>query len=102
MVYARMEHLLAIAKFILGDAMPQDPASPTAVAGKAFCVYRKQVKYLPSISWPSFWSFCNRCCVVTTENIENLLVHLQFDAMCGPLMYQETVQCREHHDVLGA
>lgn len=32
MVYARMEHLLAISKFILGDTMPADPASPTAVA----------------------------------------------------------------------
>ena len=37
MVYARMEHLQAISKFILGDALPADPASPTAVAGKLFC-----------------------------------------------------------------
>ena len=35
MVYARMEHLLAISNFILGDALPADPASPSAVAGSA-------------------------------------------------------------------
>lgn len=33
MVYARMEHLQTIAKYILGDALPADPASPDAVAG---------------------------------------------------------------------
>ena len=26
--YARMEHLVAISNFILGDALPADPASP--------------------------------------------------------------------------
>lgn len=35
MVYARMEHLLTISKYILGDALPIDPASPTAVSGVA-------------------------------------------------------------------
>lgn len=35
MVYARMEHLQIISKFILGDALPADPAGPHAVAGQS-------------------------------------------------------------------
>ena len=40
LVWARLEHLNAIARFILGAAVPADPAGPTAVQGNYFLCSR--------------------------------------------------------------